>query len=89
MDTAYNQREYCGPPIEVGTDVAIDALNPTIMQTIENGVTDQQLMGMLTGMILFVAGTAAMRVGHAEAVNMMQRCLAHLENNPPQAPQAH
>ena len=83
------QQEYRGSPVEVGASLATDALNPTIMQTIENGVTDQQLMGMLTGMILFVAGTASMTVGHAEAVNMMQRCLAHLENNPPQAPQAH
>jgi hypothetical protein len=83
------QQHYSGSPVEVGATLATDALNPTIMQTIEDGVTDQQLMGMLTGIVLFVVGTASMTIGHDEAVQMMKRCLDHLEKSPPQAPQAH
>ncbi len=83
------QQQYSGSPIEVGGALATDALHPTIMQTIKDGATGQQLMGMLTGMVLFVAGTASLTVSHAEAVQMMKRCLEHLEKSPPEAPQAH
>ena len=83
------QQQYSGSPIEVGAALATDALHPTIMQTIQDGATGQQLVGMLTGMILFVAGTASLTVSHAEAVQMMKRCLEYLEKIPPQAPQEH
>jgi hypothetical protein len=77
------QQEYSGTPVEVGTALAADALNPTIQEAINSGVSDQQLAGMLTGIVLFAAGTAAMTVGHGLAVEMMRQCLDHLEKSAP------
>lgn len=80
------KQNYTGTPVQVGASLASDALHPTIQKTIEDGVTDQQLMGMLTGMVLFVVGMAAMAVSPEEAEKMLRNCLKHLADNPPAAP---
>lgn len=80
-------QSYVGTPVEVGAALASDALLPTIRQSVEAGMTEAQLMGMLTGVVLFACGAAAMVVGHSEAIDMMRKCIEHLETNPPAAVQ--
>lgn len=80
-------QNYVGTPTEVGFALASDALLPTIRKGVEAGMTEAQAIGMLTGIALFACGTAAMAVGHSEAIDMMRKCIKHLETNPPAAVQ--
>lgn len=63
--------EYSGTPTEVGAQLAMDALGPTIQAAAQHS-TDQQLVQMMGGMVAAIAGVMADNFGRETAINMLR-----------------
>ena len=72
------KQEYSGTPEEVGAQLAVDALGPTIAAAAEHS-TDQQLTRMMAGMIAGLAGIVAANFGPEATLDILRGTAENVE----------
>lgn len=74
------KKEYTGTPEEVGAELAVDALGPTIVQAM-NSNPPGQVARMVAGMLAGLAGLIAENYGPQAAVDMLRGTADSVEAN--------
>ena len=74
------EKRYEGTPEEVGAELLVDALGPTINAAM-NAQTPNQVMRMIAGMTAGLAGLVAENYGPQAAAEMLTGTAANAMNN--------
>lgn len=78
--TAVEAKEYSGTPEEVGAELLVDALGPTINAAMSSQ-TPNQVMRMIAGMTAGLAGLVAENYGPQAAAEMLTGTANNVLNN--------
>lgn len=77
--TPETKQEYTGTPEEVGAQLFVDALGPTIQATANSGATKEQMARLFAGMLAGLSGMLAENFGVDAAIEILRGTTNKLE----------